>query len=245
LRFAAGGRVVQGSEYQGSIYGPGGSKYDPSKIHWLPPVSPAKIIGLVLNYADHAGELGLSTSDEPVLFLKPTNTLIGNGGEIVYPTGAKYMHYEGELAVVMGNRPARRVKASDAFSYVTGYTIANEITVRDYITNTFRPPVKAKGFDTFCPLGPCLVTRDEISDVGNLRIETRVNGELRQSGNTKDLIHSIPEIIQYVSEFMTLEPNDVILTGTPRGISPIRPGDRVDVTVEHLGTLSNVVVAET
>ena len=201
------------------------------------------MIGLVLNYADHAGELGLATAKDPVLFLKPLNTLIGNLGGIVYPSGAKYMHYEAELAIVI-RRQARKVEAENAFEFVEGYTIANEVTVRDYITNTFRPPVKAKGFDTFCPLGPCLVTRDEVPNVSNLEIKTFVNGELKQNGNTKDLIHPIPKLIEYITAFMTLERGDIILTGTPKGISPIVPGDRVDVEIENLGTLSNVVVPD-
>jgi len=220
-----------------------GSKYSESEVMWLPPVVPTKMVGLVLNYADHANELGLATAEEPVLFLKPLNTLIGNFGKIVYPAGATYMHYEAELAVVIG-RQARKVKAVNAFEFIRGYTIANDITVRDFITNTFRPPVKAKGFDTFCPLGPCLVTRDEISDASNLELRTFVNGELRQKGNTMDLIHPIPELIEYITSFMTLEIGDVILTGTPKGISPIVPGDRIDIEIDNLGTLSNVVVSE-
>jgi 5-oxopent-3-ene-1,2,5-tricarboxylate decarboxylase / 2-hydroxyhepta-2,4-diene-1,7-dioate isomerase len=210
---------------------------------FLPPVCPTKMIGLVLNYADHANELGLATQEDPVLFIKPNNTLIGHQGSIVYPTGAKYVHYEGELAVII-SRQARNVKASESSSFIKGYTVANEVTVRDYITNTFRPPVKAKGFDTFCPLGPYYVTQDEIPDASNLSLMTTVNGEIRQDGNTRNLIHPIPKLIEFITSFMTLEENDVILTGTPKGISPVAPGDRIDITIEKIGTLSNDVVAE-
>jgi 5-oxopent-3-ene-1,2,5-tricarboxylate decarboxylase / 2-hydroxyhepta-2,4-diene-1,7-dioate isomerase len=210
---------------------------------FLPPVCPTKMIGLVLNYADHANELGLATQEDPVLFIKPNNTLIGHQGSIVYPTGAKYVHYEGELAVII-SKQARNVKAGESSSFIKGYTVANEVTVRDYITNTFRPPVKAKGFDTFCPLGPYYVTQDEIPDASNLSLMTTVNGEIRQDGNTRNLIHPIPKLLEFITSFMTLEENDVILTGTPKGISPVAPGDRIDITIEKIGTLSNDVVAE-
>jgi 5-oxopent-3-ene-1,2,5-tricarboxylate decarboxylase/2-hydroxyhepta-2,4-diene-1,7-dioate isomerase len=225
------------------LNGSSGRKYDPNKVAWLPPASPTKIIGLVLNYSDHANELGLETAKEPVLLFKPNNTLLGHLGNIIYPSGANYMHYEAELVVVMA-RECRRVRASNASDYIKGYTIGNDVTVRDYITNTFRPPIKAKGFDTFLPLGPCVVTPDEIGDVSNLNLKTKVNGEIRQTGNTKNLMHSIPELIEYISEFMTLEEDDLIMTGTPRGISPIRPGDTVEISIDNIGTLKNTVVAE-
>jgi 5-oxopent-3-ene-1,2,5-tricarboxylate decarboxylase / 2-hydroxyhepta-2,4-diene-1,7-dioate isomerase len=243
-KFVAGGRVVWGKEEDGELIAPGGARYDPNKVSWLPPASPSKIVALVLNYADHADELGLSTSEDPILFLKPPSSLIGNNAEIVYPAGSKYMHYEGELAVVIGTS-ARRVSAESAQSFIKGYTIANDVTVRDFITNTFRPPLKAKGFDTFCPLGPCLVTPDEVPDPGNLEIITRVNGEVRQEGSTKSLIHSVPKLLEFISTFMTLEPDDLVLTGTPKGISPIVPGDKVDISIGRLGNLSSTVVAET
>lgn len=222
---------------------PDGSEYDPLKVSWLPPASPTKMIALALNYAEHADELGLATAEDPVLFVKPNNTLIGNLGEIIYPKEATHMHYEAELAVVISRR-ARRVSHDQALEYVKGFTIANDVTVRDFITNTFRPPVKAKGFDTFCPLGPYLVTTDEIPDVSNLNIRTVVNGKLRQEGNTKNMIHQIPKLIEFITAFMTLEPEDAVLTGTPKGISPIVPGDRVEISIDHLGTLTNTVVAE-
>ncbi len=242
-RFVSGGRVLTGKFEGASLIGSDGSDYDLGKVSFLPPVSPTKMIGLVLNYADHANELGLSTAEDPVLFIKPNNTLVGHRGSIVYPAGAKYMHYEGELAVII-SRPARKVGGNSWSSYIKGYTIANEVTVRDFITNTFRPPVKAKGFDTFCPLGPCYVTPDEVGDPSNLSLKTAVNGETRQDSSTKNFIHSIPKMIEYITEFMTLEENDVILTGTPKGISPIVPGDKVEVTIEKIGTLSNDVIAE-
>jgi 5-oxopent-3-ene-1,2,5-tricarboxylate decarboxylase / 2-hydroxyhepta-2,4-diene-1,7-dioate isomerase len=243
-RFFSEGRIITGTFSEADdLTGPDGRRYDITKVQFLPPVCPTKMIGLVLNYADHANELGLSTQEDPVLFIKPNNTLIGHRGSIIYPSGAKYLHYEGELAVII-SRQARKIKAKESDSFIKGYTIANELTVRDFITNTFRPPVKAKGFDTFCPLGPFYVTRDELPDASNLAIKTVVNGETRQDGNTRNLIHTIPKLIEFITSFMTLEENDVILTGTPKGISPIVPGDRVEITIEKIGTLSNDVVAE-
>ncbi|MDA4130336.1 MAG: fumarylacetoacetate hydrolase family protein [Thaumarchaeota archaeon] len=240
-RFVSKGKIIHGFEEGGFLSDPTGIRYDTNKVTLLPPVSPSQIVGVVLNYSDHADELGLEPSEDPVLFLKPLSSLIGHGGEIVYPKGVQYMHYEGELAVVI-SKPARKVKAENAMEYVLGFTIANDVTVRDFITSTFRPPVKAKGFDTFCPLGSSVVTVDEISDVGNLSITTRVNGQVRQEGNSKNMIHSIPRLIEYITEFMTLQTQDVILTGTPKGITPIVPGDLVEVSIEKLGTLSNRVV---
>jgi 5-oxopent-3-ene-1,2,5-tricarboxylate decarboxylase / 2-hydroxyhepta-2,4-diene-1,7-dioate isomerase len=241
--FIHGGASVRGKEVNGELFDSFGKHYTKNEVVWLPPSNPTKIIGLVLNYRDHANELGLSVVEEPVIFLKPPSALTGNLGEIVYPAGTKYMHYEAELCVIIG-RKARYVSSGGAMDFVRGYTIANDVTVRDFITNTFRPPVKAKGFDTFCPVGPYLITADEVADPSNLKITTRVNGEVRQEGNTKDLMHTIPQLIEYLSSFMTLYPEDMILTGTPKGISPIAPGDNVEIEIDHLGRLVNRVVAE-
>ncbi len=241
----SGGRIIDGSldDRSEKLLGSDGNIYDPNKVAWLPPASPTKIIGLVLNYSDHANELGLSTATEPVLLFKPNNTLLGHLGNIIYPTAVSYMHYEAELVVVIG-RECRRVKASAANDCIKGYTIGNDVTVRDFITNTFRPPIKAKSFDTFLPLGPCVVTLDELNNISNLNLTTKVNGELRQQGNTKNLMHSVPELIQYISDFMTLEEDDLIMTGTPKGISPIKPGDEVEISIDNIGTLKNTVIAE-
>ncbi|MCL6585529.1 MAG: fumarylacetoacetate hydrolase family protein [Anoxybacillus sp.] len=208
---------------------------------WLPPIQPNKMIGLALNFADHAEELGLEKPTEPVLFIKPNSSLIGHLAPIYYPNGATYMHYENELAVVIG-KTARNVKEKDAFDYVSGYTIANDVTVRDFVNNFYRPPVRAKGHDTFGPMGPFFVDKEDIDDVSDLELRTYVNGELRQRGNTKDLIYSIPELIAFISSFMTLEPNDVILTGTPKGLSHIYPGDVVRLEIDGLGALENYVL---
>jgi 5-carboxy-2-oxohept-3-enedioate decarboxylase HpaG2 subunit (EC 4.1.1.68) len=210
---------------------------------WLPPCEPTKIIGLALNFREHAEELGLNVTEEPIIFLKPSNTLIGHLDNIIYPNGAKFVHYEGELAVVIGSK-CRNVKENEALEYVLGYTIANDVTARDYITNIFRPPIKAKGFDTFLPLGPYIVTKDEIGNEINLELITKVNGEIKQRGNTASFIHSIPKIISFLSSFMTLYPGDVILTGTPKGISPLKPNDTIEISIEKIGVLINKIVKE-
>jgi 5-oxopent-3-ene-1,2,5-tricarboxylate decarboxylase/2-hydroxyhepta-2,4-diene-1,7-dioate isomerase len=210
---------------------------------WLPPCEPSKIIGLALNFKEHAEELGLSITEDPIIFLKPNNTLVGHLENIIYPKGAKFVHYEGELAVVIGSR-CRNVKESEAMNYVLGYTIANDVTARDFITSFFRPPIKAKGFDTFLPLGPFIVTRDEIGEETEFEIITKVNGELKQKGNTRSFIHPIPKVIAFLSSFMTLYPGDVILMGTPRGISPLKPNDLIEITIDKIGTLTNKIVEE-
>ena len=243
-RFLHEGREIGGRLEDGMLASYDGRRYDPSKVRWLPPCRPQNIIGLVLNYADHADELGLSITEDPVIFMKPTSALLGHLEPVVRPKGARFMHFEGELAVVIGS-DCRKATAESAMEHVWGYAPANDLTVRDYITNTFRPPIRAKGFDTFCPIGPYLTTADEISNPGDLSIETRVNGEARQESSTRMFLHSIPKVIAFISSFMTLRRGDVILTGTPKGISPLVPGDVVEVTVEKCGTLRNGVVDET
>ena len=213
------------------------------QVHWLAPIEPRNIIGLALNYGGHAAELGLEEPGEPVLFFKPTSSVTGHQAPVRYPQGATHCHYETEVAVVIG-QACRNVHSEHALDYVMGYTIANDFTCRDYIRNTFRPPVRAKGFDSFCPLGPVLVTPDEVGDPMRLAITTKVNGELRQQGHTDHLTYSISEIIAYLSSFMTLAPGDVILTGTPDGISPVFPGDTMECAIEKLGVLVNPVVKE-
>lgn len=243
VRFAADGRVQDGIAIENDtvIVGSQGTAYSPDSIVWLPPVTPQKVVGLALNYADHAEELGLASPEDPALFFKPLSSLIGHRASVVAPRNVEYMHYEVELAVVIG-RTARNVRAGDAMDYVLGYTIANDVTVRDFVHNFYRPPVRAKGFDTFGPMGPYLVV-DEIDDPGNLELRAYVNGELRQTGNTSLLMRDIPTLIEYITEFMTLEPQDVILTGTPKGISHIYPGDVMRLEVDGLGSLENRVIS--
>lgn len=242
-RIVINGRVRRVVERNGRLIDPEGRTWDPETAQFMLPVLPQTVIGLALNYADHAAELSLGKPDVPALFFKPLSSLIGHRGQVRYPRTATHCHYETELAVVIG-RACRKVKAGDAMSYVAGYTVANDFTCRDFVTNVFRPPVKAKGFDTFGPLGPYLVSVDEVPDPGQLTIRTWVNGILRQEGNTRDLVYSIPDIIEYLSAFMTLEPNDIILTGTPKGIYPVVPGDQMVSEIEGIGRLENEVVED-
>jgi 5-oxopent-3-ene-1,2,5-tricarboxylate decarboxylase/2-hydroxyhepta-2,4-diene-1,7-dioate isomerase len=241
-RFIADGVVHHGRLDGDVLTDERGRSHGAGAVTWLPPVAPSKIIGFALTYRDHAAELGVEAPPDPAVFFKPPSGLVGHGAPVVYPAGVEYMHYEAELAVVIGRR-SRRVRPADAPHHVRGYTIANDVTVRDFIRNFYRPPVKAKGWDTFCPLGPVLV-EDEITDPHRLGLRAYVNGELRQTGTTADLAMTVWDLIAFVSEFMTLEPDDVILTGTPRGISHVRPGDRMRMEVDGLGALENPVVAD-
>ena len=241
-RFIRKGRVHQGVYRDGLLLDEAGEAHDPEGVTWLLPFTPGKVIGVALNYADHAEELGLPRPEEPALFWKPNSSLLPHKGVVRYPQGAEYMHYEVELAVVVG-RPMRKVKVKDALDYVLGYTIANDLVVRDFVSNTFRPPIRAKGRDTFGPLGPFLVV-GEVADPQNLALRAYVNGELRQEGHTSRMLYSVAELLEYISEFMTLEPYDVILTGTPKGISRVGPGDVMRLEIEGLGALENPIEEE-
>ena len=239
-RFAYNGQIHEGVYEKDQLW-VGTVAYDPDDVMWLPPVDArgCTALGVALGYADHAAELGLDIPDYPILFHKMPNTFIGHKGKVVRPDVA-YMHYEGELVVVLG-RACRRVPAAEALDYVWGYTIGNECTVRDFVGDYYRPPVKAKGFDTFGPLGPVLVTADAL-DPTNVTLRTYVNGELRQEGNTAHLRHSVAELIAYISEFKTLQRGDIIFTGTPKGISHVYAGDVMRVEIEGIGALENEVI---
>jgi 2-keto-4-pentenoate hydratase/2-oxohepta-3-ene-1,7-dioic acid hydratase in catechol pathway len=200
---------------------------------------PGKILGVGLNYRAHAAEVGKPLPDEPLLFLKPPSALLPSGAAIVRPRGFARTDFEGELGVVIGRR-ARRVAAADALAYVLGYTLVNDVTVRD-LQKKDGQFTRAKGFDTFCPVGPELV--DGLDPQG-LRLRTRLNGVLKQDVSTSDMIFSVAEIIAVASRVMTLEPGDLITTGTPAGHGPIAPGDRVEVEIDEIGILTNPVVEE-
>lgn len=241
-RFVVGGRLETGRlADDGLLVGSDGTRYSPTAVSWLPPVVPTKIIGLALNYREHAQELDMQAPEEPALFLKPISSLIGHREPVRYPQGVEYMHYEAELAVVIGIR-CRAVRPSHAQDVIAGYTIANDVTVRDFVGDFYRPPVRAKGYDGFGPVGPYLVTSDEIPDPAKLELRAYVNGELRQTGNTSEMSRNVPDLIAHISSFMTLEPGDMIWTGTPRGISHVHPGDIMRLEIEYLGALENPVI---
>jgi len=204
----------------------------------LSPCQPTKIVALGRNYASHAAEHGAEVPKEPLIFLEPPSAVIGPGEPIVCPPQSAQVEHEVELAVVMGKR-ARHVTQANAWGYILGYTCANDVTARD-LQNSDGQWSRAKGFDTFAPLGPWIVTD---LDPADLAVSCRVNGQVRQQGSTASMVFKIPQLIEYITAAMTLEPGDVILTGTPEGVSPIRPGDWVEVEVEGVGVLSNPVVS--
>jgi 2-keto-4-pentenoate hydratase/2-oxohepta-3-ene-1,7-dioic acid hydratase in catechol pathway len=203
----------------------------------LAPVRPEKIVALGVNYRDHAEEMGAKIPDEPLIFLKPSTAVIGPGESIRYPHMASRVDYEGELGVVIG-REARNVSPARAGYHILGYICFNDVTARD-LQKKDRQWTRGKGFDTFAPLGPWIETD---LDPRHLKLETFLNGELRQSSNTDNLIFDCYQLVGFVSQVMTLMPGDVIATGTPSGIGPMSVGDRVEVVIEGIGTLTNTVV---
>ena len=209
-------------------------------VIWLPPFEPKTILALGLNYANHAKELAFKSQDEPLVFLKGPGTLVGHRGTTRRPSDAAFMHYECELAVVIG-RVAKKISRADAMRHVAGYCIANDYAVRDYLENWYRPNLRVKNRDGATALGPWLVDAKEVGDPGGLALRTFVNGQQTQSGNTRDLICDIPYLIEYLSSFMTLGPGDVILTGTPEGVQNVMPGDEVVCEIDGLGRLENTI----
>ncbi|WHY80102.1 fumarylacetoacetate hydrolase family protein [Neobacillus sp. WH10] len=214
-----------------------------SEVIWLPPVKPRTVFALGLNYADHAKELAFNAPTEPLVFLKGPNTFVGHRAQTLRPSDVTYMHYECELAVVIG-REARNVKREKAYDYVSGYTVANDYAIRDYLENYYRPNLRVKNRDTCTPIGPWLVDKGDIADPMNLTLRTYVNGELTQQGSTKDMIFDIPSLIEYLSSFMTLKKDDIILTGTPKGSVDTAVGDVVVTEVEGIGRLVNTIVGD-
>jgi 2-keto-4-pentenoate hydratase/2-oxohepta-3-ene-1,7-dioic acid hydratase in catechol pathway len=208
------------------------------RVRLLAPCEPTKVVAVGLNYRDHAKEFGTPIPPEPLIFLKPASSIIGPGDAIRLPPRSlsKRVDYEGELAVVIGRR-ARNVSAAQARGYILGYTILNDVTARD-LQKKDGQWTRAKGFDTFSPIGPWIVAGIDPSD---LKIETFVNGKRRQGSRTSQLAYKVPEIVSFVSRVMTLEPGDVIPTGTPSGIGPLESGDRVEVRIEKIGALLNTV----
>src|SRR6266568_1088706 len=237
-------------EGNGKILKQQGVVYATDDISLLPPVvRPSKVICLGLNYRDHAAEAGMAVPDYPVLFHKVAGSLTGHKQPIVVPRISSKIDYEGELAIIIGRR-GKYIAEDEAYAYIAGYTIANDVSARDLQFRTSQWTT-GKMLDTFCPLGPTLVTRDEVPDANTLAIKTSLNGRVLQDGNTADMIFRVPFIVSYISEIITLEPGDIILTGTPPGIgntrSPqvfMKPGDTITVEIEHVGKLTNPVVAE-
>jgi len=225
---------------EGHPFGPvqfTGDRWALPDVRLLSPFLPSKVVALGKNYADHAKEMGGEAPDTPLIFLKPSTSVIGTGDNIRLPASSAEVHYEGELAVVIGT-PARNVSRDAAFEHVFGYACANDVTARDQ-QRADGQFTRAKGYDSFCPLGPWVET---VLDPSDLRIVTTVNGQVRQDGRTSQMIHDIATQIAFISGVMTLLPGDVVLTGTPAGVGPIVAGDEVSVEIEGIGALTNPVV---
>ena len=207
-------------------------------VRLLAPVLPrSKVVGIGRNYAAHAAELGHDLPAEPLMFLKPNTSVVGPGDPVFYPPQTRELHFEGELAVVIG-RICRDVPENGVADVIWGYTVGNDVTARDLQRSDVQF-TRAKGFDSFCPLGPWVETELDVSDV---RLQTWLNGDLKQDGTTKDMIFGVPELVAHISSVMTLLPGDVILTGTPEGVGPMEVGDEVEVGVQGIGNLTNRVV---
>jgi 2-keto-4-pentenoate hydratase/2-oxohepta-3-ene-1,7-dioic acid hydratase in catechol pathway len=247
VRFTADSRVKYGILNDESIQAIVGSpfrrikssdhRYRLSEVKLLSPCVPSKIVALGLNYRSHAEETRNPIPKNPLIFIKPPTAVIGPEDNIVYPPSSTRVDYECELGVVI-KRPAKRVSEEDALNYVLGYTCFNDVTARDHQRDDVQW-TRGKSFDTFAPVGPCIETE---LNPGNVTIETYLNGELKQRGNTRDLIFSVPVLISFISQVMTLLPGDIIATGTPSGISPMHPGDTVEIKIEPIGTLRNYVI---
>ncbi|WGT46217.1 fumarylacetoacetate hydrolase family protein [Tessaracoccus lacteus] len=226
-----------------------GERHDLAAVRLLAPVIPrSKVVGVGRNYAEHAAEMGNELPSAPLLFFKPNTAVIGPDETILRPEGCTDLHFEGELAVVIGSRRTssgrdvycKQVPVEQAAEWIFGYTIANDVTARDWQAADDQW-ARAKGSDTFLPLGPWINTHVPLEEAASLTIETRVGDEVKQSGSTSQMVHGIAELVSYISASITLLPGDIILTGTPAGVGPMVPGDEVHVSIDGLGTLSNPV----
>jgi 2-keto-4-pentenoate hydratase/2-oxohepta-3-ene-1,7-dioic acid hydratase in catechol pathway len=227
-------RALAGTFFENPV--PSGEEIPLDDVRLLAPILPSKVVCLGKNYAAHAAEFGGEVPEEPLVFLKPSTSVSGPGDPIPLPSISNRIDYEGELAVVIG-RIARNVRAEETFRYVLGYTCGNDVTLRD-LQQKDDQWARAKGFDGSCPLGPWVETELDPIDV---HLETRVNGDVRQSASTSDMVFGVATIIEFVTAFMTLLPGDVIMTGTPEGVGKLEPGDRVEVVIDGIGVLMNPV----
>lgn len=248
VRFQVQGRTAHGilnneevTELEGDFFGPLktlSTVHARSSVKLLAPCSPSKVIAVGLNYQDHSNELGLPVPDTPIIFLKPPTAIIGPGDAILYPGMSAQVDYEAELGVVIKDR-VRNVRPEEALDHVLGYTCANDVTARD-LQKKDGQWTRAKSFDTFCPVGPWIETDLNPDD---LLVESYLNNERRQSSRTSRFIFKVNFLVSFISEIMTLEPGDLIITGTPAGIGPMKPGDEIEVRIEGIGSLKNIVSA--
>ncbi|MFC7045592.1 fumarylacetoacetate hydrolase family protein [Halobacteriaceae archaeon GCM10025711] len=235
VRFLDPAGAVRTGEWTDDGIAFGGRTYDRDDVDVLPPSEPTKVVCVGLNYADHAAERGKEVPDRPLLFLKPPNTLASHGSTVTLPAGKDRVDHEAELAVVVGEQ-CRNVAAEDAMDVVAGYTIADDVSNRDD-QDVEQNWVRGKAFDNSLPLGPVLVDPEDVPD--DASIELRVNGEVRQRSSIDQFFFSVPDLVEEITTYMTLEPGDVIITGTPSGVAPLEDGDRVEVEVEGIGTLEH------
>lgn len=234
------GAIEHVTEFEGKVRLADGRLLEETEVSWLPPVEPKTVFALGLNYADHAAELDFKAPEKPLIFLKGANAYTGHRSVTRRPADATYMHYECELAVVIG-RDAKNVKREDAYDYVAGYSVANDYAIRDYLENYYRPNLRVKNRDACTPIGPWLVDTADVESPMDLKLYSYVNGEKTQEGTTKDMIFDIPFLIEYLSEFMTLSAGDIILTGTPEGLADVKAGDEVVTEIESIGRLVNTI----
>ena len=246
-RVAYGGAVHSAMPHEGGLRLADGRVLAEDGVVWLPPFEVGTVIALGLNYADHvkelSKELSLTSKDEPLVFFKGPGALLGHLGFTRRPAGVAFMHYECELAVVIG-KTARRVKRAEAMRHVAGYTVCNDYAVRDYLENWYRPNLRVKNRDGATVLGPWFVNAADVPDPQALALRTTVNGQVTQQGSTANMVNDIGSLIEYLSDFMTLQPGDVILTGTPDGVVNVNVGDEVVTEIDGIGRLVNTIVAD-
>jgi 2-keto-4-pentenoate hydratase/2-oxohepta-3-ene-1,7-dioic acid hydratase in catechol pathway len=248
VRFAYRGKTSYGCVENDSVYMLSGSPFEGlrrgdevarlDEVRLMAPCEPSKIVAVGLNYRRHAEETGHELPAEPVLFLKPPTAVVGPLADVVYPAMSQRVDYEAELAVVIGRR-AKALTREEVPSHILGYTCGNDVTARD-LQRKDGQWTRSKGFDTFCPLGPWIVT--DLAHPGQVDLSCRVNGVTKQASNTNDLVFDIPTLVSYISQVMTLEPGDVVMTGTPSGIAPVQRGDVMEIDIEGIGALKNTVV---
>jgi 5-oxopent-3-ene-1,2,5-tricarboxylate decarboxylase/2-hydroxyhepta-2,4-diene-1,7-dioate isomerase len=243
-RVAYAGAIHDAVERDGQLLLADGRLVSQDAVVWLPPLAPTPrprtILALGLNYADHAKELEFKAPEEPLVFIKGEGALIGHRAFTRRPVGVQYMHYECELTIVVG-KTAKKVRRDDAYDFIGGYAVANDYAIRDYLENWYRPNLRVKNRDTCTPIGPWLVDAADVPNPMALALQTTVNGKVTQSGNTRDMIFDAPFLIEFFSSFMTLQPGDLILTGTPDGVVDCQPGDVVITEIEGLGALHNTI----
>ncbi len=246
-RVAYGGSVHSAVPHERGLRLADGRVLAEDSVVWLPPFDVGTVIALGLNYADHvkelSKELSVTAKDEPLVFFKGPSALLGHRGFTRRPAGVAFMHYECELAVVIG-RTAQRVKRANAMQHVAGYTVCNDYAVRDYLENWYRPNLRVKNRDGATVLGPWFVDAADVPDPQALALRTLVNGQVTQQGSTANMVNDIASLIEYLSDFMTLQAGDVILTGTPDGVVNVNVGDEVVTEIDGIGRLVNTIVAD-